>query len=54
MAEFFIMGGHGVYIWLAYGIAAISLGALALQSVKAGRDARRQVESLRPRRRKEA
>ena len=28
--EFFAMGGYGLYVWLAYGICALSLGGLIL------------------------
>ncbi len=26
MIEFFNMGGHGFYIWISYGIVAVTLG----------------------------
>lgn len=32
-AEFWAMGGHGAYVWSAYGICALVLAALAVASV---------------------
>jgi len=34
MNEFFDMGGHGVYIWPCYGLAALLLVSLLVTSVK--------------------
>lgn len=31
-SEFFAMGGHAPFVWAAYGIAVLSLGALILGS----------------------
>ncbi|MBV8392218.1 MAG: heme exporter protein CcmD [Alphaproteobacteria bacterium] len=39
------MGEHGVYIWSAYGAAAVLLGGLVLLSVAARRRARREVQA---------
>jgi heme exporter protein D len=27
MSEFFAMGGHGYYIWMSYGVAALCMAA---------------------------
>ncbi|WP_417819303.1 heme exporter protein CcmD [Terasakiella sp.] len=35
MNEFFEMGGHGIYIWPCYGLAAVLLIGLLITSVKA-------------------
>ncbi len=32
MADFFHMGGYGAYIWSSFGIAALALAALAVES----------------------
>lgn len=50
MIEFFQMGGHGAYIWLSYGIAALALGGLFFKSRRDAKLLRAQVTSLRPRR----
>lgn len=34
MAEFFHMGGYGVYVWSAYGIAAVVLLVNFLQPIR--------------------
>ncbi|SCA57035.1 Cytochrome c biogenesis protein (fragment) [Candidatus Terasakiella magnetica] len=34
MNEFFDMGGHGIYIWPCYGLAAVLLIALLLTSMR--------------------
>ena len=30
MTEFLVMGGHGVYVWSAYGVSAIALIAVGV------------------------
>ena len=39
-AEFFAMGGHGVYVWAVYGVAALVMGALVVRPLR--RHARHQ------------
>jgi len=34
MNEFFEMGGHGIYIWPCYGLAALLLMGLLVSSIK--------------------
>ncbi len=34
MNEFFDMGGHGIYIWPCYGLAALLLISLLVTSLK--------------------
>ena len=34
MSDFFEMGGHGIYIWPCYGLAAVLLITLLVASVK--------------------
>lgn len=46
MSEFFNMGGYASYIWPAYGLSALVLIGLTLQSLAAYRRARRDVASL--------
>jgi len=31
MAEFFSMGGYGVYVWPCYGLSALVLGVLIIR-----------------------
>ncbi len=44
MAEFFAMGGHGLYVWLAYGATCAALVGSAL-AVRIG--AKRQIQQLK-------
>ena len=37
MTEFFAMGGHGLYVWLAYGISLAVLVGLGLRLIVARR-----------------
>lgn len=37
MGEFLAMGGHGLYVWLAYGISFVVLTALGLRPIMARR-----------------
>lgn len=46
MSEFFNMGGYAGYIWPAYGVSALVLIGLIVQSLVAYRTASREVESL--------
>ncbi len=47
MSEFLSMGGHGVFIWSAYGVAAVVLGGLLAVSLRDMRRGEAIVESLR-------
>lgn len=51
MSEFFYMGGHGVYIWPAYLIAAVIVVGILLQTILTMRQRERQLEELRQERR---
>ena len=45
MSAFFAMGGYGLYVWGAYGVAALAI-ALEVMSVRARlRAAKRQLRS---------
>ena len=50
MSEFLAMGGHGVYVWLAYGISFAVLFALGLRPIVVRRrivvDALRTADAL--------
>ena len=46
MSEFFAMGGYAGYIWTAYGISALVLIGILLQSRAAYRRASREVAGL--------
>ena len=35
IGEFLAMGGHGGYIWSAYGIAVVVIGGLVIASLRA-------------------
>lgn len=47
MTEFLEMGGYGLWVWLCYGITAVGLGGLALETRLSAARARKQVESLK-------
>lgn len=50
LADFFAMGGHGEFVWSAYGIAAVVLiGLLAVswQQLRHARDLLRRYDSRR-------
>ena len=51
MTEFFAMGGHGVYVWSAYGVSALALaiaGAWPLAALRStARRLRRRMEHER-------
>lgn len=42
MSEFLHMGGHGLYVWLAYGISFATLALLVLRLVVVRRRLNRQ------------
>lgn len=55
MTEIVDMGGYGVYIWSAWGIAVILLGALIVASVRTMKARERELadmEAVSPRRRR--
>ena len=55
MGAFFDMGGYGGYVWPAWGIALVVLGALAVVSLRTMRARERELarlESDSPRRRR--
>lgn len=55
MAEYFSMGGHGVFIWTAWGIALAVLSVLVFASVRSMRTRERELarmEAEAPRRRR--
>lgn len=51
MSEFLHMGGHGIFIWPAYLIAAAVLVGILTQSILTLRQRERQLETLRRERR---
>jgi len=51
MSEFFHMGGHGIFIWPAYLIAAAVLVGILTHSIITLRQRERQLETLRRERR---
>jgi heme exporter protein D len=56
MAEFFAMGGHAVYVWSAYAVAAavlIAMLAATLVGLRRREALLRALEDGRPRRRRE-
>ena len=52
MSEFLALGGHGLYVWLAYGISFAVLAALGLRPIVARR--RFIAEARREEQRREA
>jgi len=50
-ADFFAMGGHGLYVWLAYGVFFGALGVLTWRSVQAPKRWRREQQLLLKRQR---
>ncbi len=51
MSNFFHMGGHGVYIWSAYLIAAVIVVGILVQTITTMRQRERQLAELRRERR---
>ena len=51
MSNFFHMGGHGVYIWLAYLIATVIIAGILVQTITTMRQRERQLAELRRERR---
>jgi len=49
VADFFAMGGHALYVWLAYGATYLVLIALFWHSVSAHRKQRVALRALRRR-----
>ena len=51
MSNFFHMGGHGVYIWLAYMIATVIIAGILVETITTMRQRERQLAELRRERR---
>jgi len=51
LSDFFHMGGHGVYIWLAYLIATVIVVGILVQTITTMRQRERQLAELRRKRR---
>ena len=51
MNDFFHMGGHGVYMWLAYLIATVIVVGILVQTITTMRQRERQLAELRRERR---
>jgi heme exporter protein D len=50
MSQFLAMGGYAAYVWPAYGITAVVLVGLVVQSLRAYRLRQRELERLQGRR----
>ncbi len=46
LTEWLAMGGYAAYVWPAYGVTALVIGALALVSLVEARSVRRDLERL--------
>ena len=46
MSAFLAMGGYAAFVWPAYGVAAVVLAALVIESLAAYRRARRDLARL--------
>lgn len=46
LSEFLQMGGYGAYVWPAWGIAAATLAALAVASVRTMRAREKELAAL--------
>jgi heme exporter protein D len=46
MSAFFAMGGYGAYIWPAYGVSVLLLGAAIVMTWRAYAKARAQLAAL--------
>ena len=54
IAEFFAMGGHGAFVWPAFAVAALVMGALlvvSLRQARANKAALDRLQATRPPRR---
>lgn len=49
MTEVLSMGGYAAYVWPAYFVSAITLGALAAMIIARARRARRRLDELEKR-----
>lgn len=47
MSEFFAMGGYGAFIWPCYGLTAIAMIILVVQSLRSMRSNEKLVDTLR-------
>lgn len=54
MTEFLNMGGYGLWVWAAYGVVAVGLLGLAVDTKLRAKAAKKAVEDLRPKRNKKA
>jgi len=55
MSELLSMGGYGFFVWTSWGVGAVLMIGLLIQSIAAARSAEREVqaiEQLSPRRRR--
>ena len=46
LSQFFAMGGYATYVWSSYGLAALVLAGLGVQSVVSLKRTRRQADAL--------
>ncbi|HEY0522719.1 MAG TPA: heme exporter protein CcmD [Stellaceae bacterium] len=46
VSDFLAMGGYAAFVWPAYGVAAIVLGGITVQSVLGYRARRRELDRL--------
>jgi heme exporter protein D len=46
MSAFFEMGGYAAFVWPSYGVAALALGGLLVQSLRQYRARRRELARL--------
>jgi len=53
MDAFLTMGGHGAYIWPAYGIVALVLAGLFVASRRFAKSSSAELEALNPRARRQ-
>jgi heme exporter protein D len=53
IAEFVQMGGHGLYVWLAYGATYLVLGVLLWQSLAGHRVLRARIRAQQLRQREQ-
>ena len=46
IAEFFAMGGHGAFVWPAFAVAAVVMGALLVVSLRQARANQAELDRL--------
>ncbi len=49
ISEFFAMGGYAVFVWSAYGVAAVSMGILLVVSWRTARSREATLAALQAR-----